>query len=383
LTWNIKLKFIFMASMNTYNPSILAIATAVPPCSFEQEEAANKMVDIFQLEAEQGEKLKKLYRNSAIHKRHSIIDDFKKPRSEWNFWGSHYPHTIPSTAQRNAIYKREAPKLAHQAAQKAIQKWGGSPQTITHVISVSCTGLVAPGLEFHLIESLGLNRSIARLGINFMGCFGAFKGLAVAQAFAKENPAHRVLVVCTELCSLHLQTHSSTDAMISNALFCDGAAAAIVGSHPEPAEKVWWQVTKSASLGMNDSLNEMSWEIGDHGFDMRLLPSVPQLIGEQIAAFASSLIDTIPPETCDWAIHPGGKAILHTIEKKMQLHKSQTCASWETLRDYGNMSSATFLFVLEALYRQRSSYPWTIGLGFGPGLSVEGILLKKPQDGDL
>lgn len=366
--------------MMTDSPAcILSLATAVPSHIYDQDKIAEKMIDILDFDLQKGEKLKKLYRNSTIEKRHSILEDLKNPRDQWHFWGAEYPKTVPGMTQRNELYKKEAPKIAHEVAAKAIEEWGGDPQTITHVISVSCTGLVAPGIEFGLIQSLGLKRSVARLGINFMGCFGAFKGLNVAQAFAKESPHHRILVVCTEFCSLHLQADDKGGTLVANSLFSDGAAAAIIGAHPKENEKSWWEIIKQASLGMDDSLEHMSWEASDQGFLMNLSPLVPTLIGQHIRPFTSELLGhSIHSSACDWAVHPGGKAILHAVESKLSLQKEQTRASWNILRQYGNMSSATFLFVLKEVYENRTDNPWTVGIGFGPGLAMEGILLKKP-----
>lgn len=357
---------------------ILSIATSTPPHILEQSEAAEFMVEMLSLKDSAAQKLRKLYQNSSILKRHSIIADFKKLRDDWSFWGNQFPQSPPTTSHRNNLYKLEAPKLASQAARLALKNWGGDPKQITHVIFVSCTGMLAPGIEFHLLKALNLNRSTSRLGINFMGCFGAFKGLAVAQAFAKENPEHRILLVCTELCSLHLQADLNMDTLVGNSLFADGSAAAIIGCSPTANETPLWEIVQNASHALEDSLDKMSWEACDTGYAMRLSNEVPALMCAHIHPFASTLLKgKCAIQECDWAIHPGGKAILQGIEKEMNLEKEQTIASWSTLANYGNMSSATFLFVLDALKNLNSSKKWSLGIGFGPGLSIEGILLRK------
>jgi predicted naringenin-chalcone synthase len=357
--------------------SILALATAVPPYAFDQEEIAEKMIDLFNLDPHKAENLKQLYKNSAIHTRYSVIPDLKKERQDWNFWGSNYPKTIPTTSKRNALYKVEASKLAYEAASKVLKAWGGNSEEISHVISVSCTGLVAPGIEFDLTQLLNLKASTQRLGINFMGCFGAFKGLSVAQAFAKENPKHRILLVCTELCSLHLQAEQTLDNLVAHSLFSDGAAAVIVGAEPQSSETPLWQIQKTGSIAIDHTKDKMSWEVGDHGFNMKLSRTVPVFLGRHITPFVNSLVSAdFSYENCDWAIHPGGKSIIQAIEKALKLQETQTKASWDTLANYGNMSSATFLFVLHQLLEQKSLKKWTVGLGFGPGLSVEGLLLS-------
>ncbi|WP_068471268.1 type III polyketide synthase [Candidatus Protochlamydia phocaeensis] len=358
---------------------ILGLATTVPPYQYSQEEAAEKFIHILSPPEDKEQFIRKMYQNSAIQTRHSVVNDFKKEREGWHFWGSDYPKNAPGMSERNEMYKKEAPKLACEAAKKALQSWGGDPSLITHVISVSCTGVVAPGIEFDLIRLVGLKPTVNRLGINFMGCFGAFKGLSVAQAFAKENPAHRILVVCTELCSLHLQSDLDLETLTANALFADGAAAAVIGIHPHPQETPLWEIVNTHSMGLEKSLDKMSWEASDQGFLIRLSHTVPVLIGKSIKAFVQELLPSdLNYYTCDWAIHPGGKSILQAVEKAMQLNEDQTRASWEILADYGNMSSATFLFILERLIAQPKQKPWSVGLAFGPGLSIEGMLLRRP-----
>jgi predicted naringenin-chalcone synthase len=358
--------------------SILAVSTAVPPYSFAQEDLANQIINMLSMDSEKAQIIKQLHQNSAIRTRYSVIPDFTKKRQEWNFWGSEFPKKIPGMSQRNNTYKTEAPKLAYEAAKKALNSWGGDPSTISHVISVSCTGMVAPGIEFDLMKLLKLKSSTQRLGINFMGCFGAFKGLSVAQSFAKENPAYRILLVCTELCSLHFQADQTPDNMLANSLFSDGAAAVIVGANPALNETPLWKICNKGSLGLDDTRDKMKWEVGDNGFVMKLSHTVPVLLGRQISAFVESLVDENFSYTdCDWAVHPGGKSIIQSIEKALKLDKGLTQASWDTLANYGNMSSASFLFVLNRLLELKSRQKWTVGIGFGPGLSVEGIVLSR------
>ncbi len=357
--------------------AILGLGTASPPYIYNQDEVAEKFISMFNLDEAKSRALRQLYQNTGITKRHSIQSDFKNDRQKWHFWGEDYPKTVPGMGKRNLIYKQEAPKLAIQAAEKALQNWGGNPSELTHVISVSCTGMYAPGIEFELMQALQLNPSVNRLGINFMGCFGAFKGLSVARAFALENPQNRILVVCTELCSLHLQASQDLDTILGNAIFSDGAAAIVVGS----GEKGLWQIANLKSIGLQNSTDKMSWEASDTGFQMKLSHKVPVLLGRHIQSFVHDLLPQgLKMDNCDWPIHPGGKSILQAIEKALGLNKSQTQASWSVLSDYGNMSSCTFLFVLERLMQQEEQKPWAVGLAFGPGLSLEGAVFKRLKD---
>jgi predicted naringenin-chalcone synthase len=360
------------------NAVIFALGKAVPSHVYTQEQVANQSIALLGMDQEKSLMLKRIYQNSAIRTRYSILDDFHKKREEWNFLGPQYPQTVPGMSNRNNLYKTEAPKLAQEAATIALERWGGQHSRITHIISVSCTGVMAPGIEFYLMQELGMSPTVNRLGINFMGCFGAFKGLSVARAFALENPNHRILLVCTELCSLHLQADQDSETLTANALFADGAAAAIIGGEPQAEETPIWDIMRTHSLGFKDSLDKMTWEASDRGFLMRLSYTVPVLIKRHIKGFTEELFSQeVSMGQCDWAIHPGGKSIIQSVERALQLQPDQTRCSWDTFANYGNMSSATFLFVLEDLSRQMSRRPWTAGVGFGPGLSAEGILLRS------
>lgn len=361
-------------------PSILALSTVPAPYRVDQKHIADKVIEMLSLDPEKAAAIRQLYHNSAIRTRYSVIPDFAKDRSQWDFWGQEYPKTIPGTAQRNDLYVVEALKLAYEAASKAMKSWDGDPGTITHIISVSCTGMIAPGIEFDLMQLLKLKPTTERLGINFMGCFGAFKGLSVAQSFAKENPKNRVLVICTELCSLHFQAAPTADNILGNSLFSDGAAAVIIGADPQSHETPLWTIHHKGSLGLENTTDKMRWEASDHGFIMKLSYKIPVILGRQIDTFIQSLVGPdLSYENCDWAIHPGGKSIIQGIENALNINNELTKASWDTLANYGNMSSASFLFVLNRLLELQSSKKWTVGVGFGPGLSVEGIVLNRPN----
>lgn len=358
--------------------SILALSTALPPYRFFQREVADLFIQMFSLEGDKAASLKKLYENSNIETRFSVVPDFTKERSSFNFLSSDYPKKRPGTNLRNQIYKREAPKLAYEAALKALESWGEDPKRITHVVFVSCTGMVAPGIEFDLMKRLQLNPTVNRFGINFMGCFGAFKGLSLADSFVKENPHHRVLVVCTELCSLHIQADQTLDNMLANSLFSDGAAAVVVGADVRDSKKPLWRICKKGSFGLEGTEDKMSWEATDEGFVMQLSHTVPVLLARQIEPFVTSqLMESHSIEECEFAVHPGGKSILQATEKALKLKEKTMKASWNTLAKFGNMSSATFLFVLKELLEEENKKRWTLGLGFGPGLSIEGLLLER------
>lgn len=347
------------------NPFILSLATGVPKYAFAQTAIAQELAHRFGVNEKRQRVIERIFQNASIAKRHTVL-----------------PHLVSpdlSMGERNDLYKAEAPQLAVKAAEAAISDWGGEIGSFSHVISVSCTGMIAPGIEFLLAKKLGLNPGIKRLGINFMGCFGAFQGLRTAAQIARNDPNHRVLVVCTELCSLHFQFKDSLESIVINSLFADGAAAVVVGCHPQPGERPCWEWVDDASYALDDSLDALTWEAGNFGYDMRLASGVGAVLETHISGFVDRLLPAgIGSSDCDWAVHPGGKAILQAIERGMTLKPDQIQASWEVLGEFGNMSSPTVLYVLDRLIRRPpTNREWVAGLGFGPGLSVEGMVLRR------
>ncbi|MGE3953816.1 MAG: type III polyketide synthase [Parachlamydiales bacterium] len=351
------------------NPSILSLATALPEHGGRQEVIVESVIQTLGLQGADAEKCRRIFCRSGIEHRYTVAQDFLQSPLSGELFGQDYPNRVPGTGRRNELYWREAPKLAEKSARKALEQWGGNPEGITHILHASCTGVMAPGIEFLLTDALGLRRSVVRLGINNMGCFGAFSVLKVAKAFARENPKARILAICTELCSLHFQADNHPEAFVSNALFADGSAAVVVGCEPTADETSLWEIGEHRALAFEESLDQMTWRAGDTGYLMTLTEEVPLSIRREIRQFVAGFGDL---EGCQWAFHPGGKAILHGIGMACGLTKEQLAPSWEVLRKYGNMSSPTFLFVLEELLEKRGP---TIGVGFGPGLSMEGLKL--------
>lgn len=358
--------------------TILALETEVPKTYLPQHHFSSVTAKHLSLTDSQTNLLERISKGSQIGKRHTIIADFVESGLQGAFFGLDSSKPIPSTGKRNQVFKEAAPKLAESVCQKALEQWGGSRLAITHIISVSCTGMFAPGIEFLLIDRLGLSPHTERLGINFMGCFGAFKGLAVAKALALENPENRILLVCTELCSLHFQGDKQTDTLVANSIFADGTAAVVIGAQPNRQEKPLLELHNRRSFALKDTLDFMTWEVGDLGYQMRLSPLVPTQLEQNISSFTQALLGSeLSMQACAWAVHPGGKSILQSIAKAFNLESEQLFASWNVLKEYGNMSSPTFLFVLKELLQNSCSKKWVIGLGFGPGLSVEGLMLKR------
>lgn len=364
---------------------ILALATALPQYNTDQANIAQRIIKICQLRDRSAQSIESLFAKTGIEQRYSVLKDFhpfdsltltQDERKEGpTLFNTNFLEKIPDTQTRNDIYIEEAPKLALAAAKNAIAMWGRPATDITHIISVSCTGVMAPGIEFLLQNELGMKDDVQRLGINFMGCFGAFKGLAIANSLALQDSKNRILVVCTELCSLHFQVSFKPEVLIGNALFGDGSAAVIVGAQPNENEHSLWSIEKLGSCALKNSQTKMTWTASNHGLVMTLDREVPKIIEQQSPELIAKFLENMNYKDLIWAIHPGGKAIVENIERACNLNKEQTASSWQVLKDYGNMSSATFLFVLNDLIKNKKNNKDTFGIGFGPGLSIEMILL--------
>lgn len=357
------------------NSWIHRIALAVPEHAYGQQDVGQWMQELAENDR-QRRILKALYRSSGIATRHSVIPGFGR-----DFFGRDTTgrRLEPTTGTRNAWYAREALPLGIEAARGLFADGSGfSPAEVTHVVTASCTGFVNPGLDYHLVGALGLPPEVERYHLGFMGCYAAFPALRMADQFCRLNPEAVVLVLCLELCSLHLQLGDREDQLLANALFADGAAAALVSARRPPPGSAALQLAKFRSALLPEGEQAMAWSVGDRGFDIALSSYVPKLLGANIAAAVGDLLaSTGHPlsEITTWAVHPGGKAILDQVEKALALPPDGLAVPRQVLRDYGNMSSATILFVLHQLLKAPPAAGPICAMAFGPGLTVELALL--------
>jgi alpha-pyrone synthase len=375
-----------------------AIATANPSFRLSQTEAAQFMTRVDGLPKALRRRIPSLYASSAIEYRYSCIEDYGRNPEDFQF----YPQNssllpAPSTSDRNRAYAKYATPLALHAAQQALTESPYEPQEITHLLVVSCTGFISPGVEIELIQQLGLSSRIARTSIGFMGCHGALNGLKMAHDICQAHPRSRVLMVCVELCTLHFQIEDSIESVVTNALFSDGAAAVILSADPPliDGKSVGKSVRKSLfyrrgeSLILPDSQELMNWTIGDTGFLMGLSPQVPDRIGAGIFGYVEEILGEqgLSQSQMDfWAIHPGGIEIVRQVQSALNLPVSKLQESYDVLRDYGNMSSPTILFILKRILdrvrqedlEQPRSAASQLGsaMAFGPGLTIEFALFQ-------
>ncbi len=278
---------------------------------------------------------------------------------------------FPSTAKRMTRYENEAPALAARAVDGL--GLGADAADATHLIVTSCTGLSAPGVDLALVERCGLNPSIERTMIGFMGCYAAINGLKLARHIVRSEPAAKVLVVSLELCTLHLQETPDIDRLLTFLLFGDGCAAALVSGEPTGLA-----LDQFHAVLVQEASEQITWNIGDVGFDMLLSGQVPTSIAEALRLNSAAILGQRAPEVIDlWAVHPGGRTVLDAVEGAFALPQDALATSRAVLRDYGNMSSATVLFVLESFLRQKPpAGARGCAMAFGPGLTAETMLFS-------
>ncbi|MEO1096949.1 MAG: type III polyketide synthase [Bacteroidota bacterium] len=353
---------------------ITSIGTANPENKITQEEVHHFMTRAHQLSDDEAYKLKALYRASGIASRYSVLQDYQKQEGFHFYANSVDLEPFPSTRSRNQLFTRKALELSLKAISSCLPADFDLKQ-ITHLITVSCTGLYAPGLDIEIVYALGLPTSVQRTGINFMGCYAAFNALKVAEAVCSNDHSAKVLIVCTELCSIHFQKEKTDDNLLANALFGDGSAAVLVESNADSGLKI----ADFACDLLPNGIEDMAWKIGDFGFEMKLSAYVPDVIKEGIDKLLDHLVSTDNDRFQHYAVHPGGKKILSVVEDKLGIDKSQNSSAHEVLREYGNMSSPTILFVLKRLMdtmNASNNGDRIFSLAFGPGLTLETIILE-------
>lgn len=360
--------------MSTY---IQSIGTALPPFATEQGRIADFMVEHLRLDPNEEKDLRVLYRASGIRKRYSVLEDFGRNLNGQSFFKE--DAQFPTAKARMDVYQRHALDLAAAASENALADVNVKLESISHLITVSCTGMYAPGLDIELIERLGLRTNVQRTSINFMGCYASFNGLKMADQIIGADPEARVLIVCVELCSIHLQDKKDEENLLANSIFGDGAAAIYVSS--VPGKKSLKVENFYSDLALHGK-QEMGWYIGDYGFEMKLSPRVPDVIKDGIGELTANLLANIDldlPEIDFFAIHPGGKRILEVIEEKLDISKEQNRYAREALKSYGNMSSPTVLFVIKSILEDvepSDDEKYLLSFAFGPGLTLESALLK-------
>ncbi|MFS0865845.1 type III polyketide synthase [Microbacterium sp. 179-B 1A2 NHS] len=388
---------------------LLSIGTAVPPARLQQ--AAVR--DLFASQPGTDRLTKRLigaaFDASAISTRHTVLDDLAAA-AERGAAGVPSPGDdgatsapadgtvgdavermpvvtdagallAPSTGTRNDAYIRLAPPLFAEAARRALAAAAVDAADVTHVVTVSCTGMFAPGPDYRLVRDLGLSTRVERYHLGFVGCAAALPGLRTAARICGSDPDAVVLVVCAELCSLHFRTPADHDQIVAASVFADGAAAAVVSADPARRGEAWFDIDRFGTALTSDGERDMAWTIGDEGFEMVLSAEVPRIIGREIQGAVAQFLEGDAVDA--WAVHPGGRSVLDRVESGLDLPDGALDASRAVLRDYGNMSSATILFILKSFLEGRAltADDRLATLAFGPGLTLEAVLLTYGRNG--
>jgi len=357
---------------------IKSIGTAVPEFKHKQDEILRFMSRIYAFNEKERRTLKYLYHQSGIQSRYSVLPDYSEEPAGWTF----YPpaenlEPFPSLEKRMRIFNRHAVGLSARAIRNCLENHVHI-QEVTHLITVTCTGLSAPGLDLQLMELLDLPKNIFRTSVNFMGCYAAIHALKLADSLCRSDSDAKVLIVCTELCTLHFQQQATTDNITSSLLFGDGSAAVLVTGDGDntggfPLIGFYGEV-------MPKGKQDMSWELSSTGFAMTLSSFVPALIEEDFEKLVNQALAKqgfSRDEITHWSIHPGGRKILEAIENSLSLPKEKLDISYQILRDFGNMSSPTILFVLKEILSgiKNTERQKVFGAAFGPGLTMETFIV--------
>lgn len=385
-----------MIRQNGDRIALLSLGTAVPSYQASQADVAQWMAASFKTQPALGRWVQRVFAHAGIETRYACVPDFSQPPDQSRLAPGCLLAEALTTAERMAIYEREAARLGAAAGCQALATFAersngdlaAAANSVTHLICVSCTGFFAPGLDIAIARALNLAPMVQRTLIGFMGCAAAFNGLRAAWQIVRGQPSARVLVVCVELCSIHIQPNPQRENLISASLFADGASACLVGQSETGGDL--FEIGGFYTALKPETEAEMVWQIGDHGFVLRLSPQIPEHLAEAAPAALENLLGK-GGRPDFWAIHPGGKAILDRLAAIFDLEPEQVQASRAVLRCFGNLSSATIFFVLDELRRQlrHEIAPGQklegVAMAFGPGLVIEmaGLSYVPPAAGEM
>ncbi len=350
---------------------IESIQTIVPNNRVEQTKAKDYLKASFSdLKKEEERKIDIVFKRSGISSRYTVMDSFNE---KGNFlWGK---DSKPPTKERMELYKDKANQLSKACIEQYKIK---DLESLDSIISVSCTGLTAPGLEIELAGHLKLSPKARRSSVNFMGCYGFFHALKQSADQLKTGGSIKTLIVATELCSPHFQQKLDESNLLGNAIFADGSASCIISSR-RPVSFPHYELIASGQYLINDGQNDLTWNVGNNGFEMVLSSRLPTLVSQRIKEITSDFLNEQEVQLNEidhFAVHPGGKRILDEIVQSFGAKADQLSSSYKVLSEYGNMSSPTILFVLKDLTKHLEQGEKILALAFGPGFTVEMALLK-------
>ena len=313
---------------------------------------------------------RRMVRMSAIEHRYSFLEPIGDGKSYWRDAEDLYVvGNFPTTRRRMQAFERFAPRLAGCALDR-LRLTPAERQEISHVIVTCCTGLYAPGLDIDVVNHLGLNPSVERTMIGFMGCYAAINALKAAHHIVRSEPTAKVLILSLELCSLHLKETQDLEQILSFLLFADGCAATLVSADPAGLA-----LDSFLAVNVPDTSDLITWRIGEMGFDMQLSGKVPGEIKRGLPDSRAQILRGREAAEIDlWAVHPGGRTILDAVEQALELRPDALAMSRDILTRFGNMSSATVMFVLEQVLKKAEKGQTGCAMSFGPGITAETML---------
>lgn len=313
---------------------------------------------------------RRMAERSGIEHRYSVLPPSDLPDNGSNHTPFYARGDFPDTATRMRRFEQHAPDLAAAAIERL--QLGGERDRITHLLITCCTGFSAPGVDLEVIERCKLPSSVERTMIGFMGCYAAINALKLARHIVRSEPKARVLILNLELCTLHFKETTDLELVLSFLLFGDGCAACLVTAEPDGLA-----LDSFRAVLVPDTRDLITWNIRDFGFDMVLSGRVPAAIFDALHASADEILDGARPQSIGlWAVHPGGRTVLDAVERAFALTPTALAASREVLRRYGNMSSASVMFVIERLLRSAARGVSGCAMSFGPGLVAETMLFR-------
>ncbi len=343
-------------------PKILGIGLGVPEFEYTQSEIYERF-----LEPHLGSnrRARILFQRAGIQRRFTVTP-------------GEYHNTFRGTEERNLTFMEHSLPLGSATVQRALVAAHLCPEQIDQFSVISCTGYDLPFLDLKIAGQVGLRRDVRRTCILGMGCYAAFPGFNRARDVVMANPQARALMLSVELCSLHFQPSDDTENVIVSALFGDGAAAAVFGYDNESEGPM---LVDSLTRCEYNTLEHMAFHLTDHGMRMVLSAYVPEILGANIEEFVDELLGRNGLTRRDvrfWGLHPGGLKIMQHIERRLELDSDALKYSRAVLKQYGNMSSATILFVLDEITQngKPKSGDYAVLLAFGPGLTMESCLLQ-------
>jgi predicted naringenin-chalcone synthase len=359
---------------------LIHITTSLPPYKISQAKATEELKTRMAVRPAIGRLIDTAAQHSGIDTRYVVVPDAQDGVSQ-KFYSTEAGAITPDTQTRMIAYEHWSKVLALDAVARMLEETGCAPSSVKRLITVSCTGFYAPGLDYYLIHEFHFPVSIQRTHIGFMGCAAALVGLtSVKESLqAADNGNSTTLLVAVETCSLHLQTEPTRDNILANMIFADGCAAMLFSKAPEYTPKLHLLSTHSHLFA--NSSEFMGWKIGNNGFEMMLSSELPRIILEEAVPVLHALMkhQGISAQSIrHWVLHPGGRAILDALQAGLQLSDEDMVPSREVLRKYGNMSSPSILFVMKELLatREVQKDEYVCAVAFGPGLTMEVALLK-------